>query len=190
MVPSDFTNYFLAMAGVGGTLVGLIFVAISIMPDEALTGSASIEKQAIAASAFTALLNPLIVSLMALVPHMHIGITLLVMSLIGLISTFNAAVHLVRRPFRLISVFRKVSLILVGLVIYGYELYYSVQSLQTPDNESPLVNVAPILVIMYVLGVTRAWELLGIRRYRLHDLLMPSQKDHDRQQVTTQNNNL
>lgn len=174
------------MAGVGGTLVGLIFVAISILPDDALTGSSSVEKQAIAASAFTALLNPLIVSLMALIPHMYIGITLLVMGLSGLLSTFNAAFHLVRRPFHFVSLFRKVSLVLAGLIIYGYELFYSVQSLQSPDNESPLVNVAPILVIMYILGATRAWELLGIRRYRLHDLLIPSKEDEDKQQVTTQ----
>lgn len=175
------------MAGVGGTLVGLIFIAISIMPDDALTGSASIEKQAIAASAFTALLNPLIVSLMALIPHtQHIGITILVMGLIGLISTFNAAIHLVRRPFHFMSILRKMSLVLAGLVFYGYELYYSVQSLLSPNNESPLVNVAPFLVILYVLGVTRAWELLGVRGYRLHDLLIPSKKDEDKQQVTTQ----
>lgn len=187
MVPSDFTNYFLAMAGVGGTLVGLIFVAISIMPSEALTGNASIEKQAIAASAFTALLNPLIVSLMALIPHtQHIGITLLVMGLIGLISTFNAAIHLIRRPFRFTSILRKMLLVLAGLIFYGYELYYSVQSLQSPNNESPLVNVAPFLVILYVLGATRAWELLGIRRYRLQDLLMPSKKDEDKQPITSQ----
>lgn len=186
MVPADFTNFFLAMAGVGGTLVGLIFIAISIMPDEALTGSASIEKQAIAASAFTALLNPLIVSLMALIPHMYLWITLLVMSLIGLVSTLNAAIHLARRPFHLISVLRKASLVLVGLVVYGYELYYAVQSLQTPHSDSPLVNVAPVLIMMYVLGTTRAWELLGIRRYRLHDLLMPSHKDQDKQPITAQ----
>ncbi len=51
MVPSAFTNFFVASAGAGGALVGLIFVAVSIAPEHIVQASAPVERQAVAASA-------------------------------------------------------------------------------------------------------------------------------------------
>jgi len=68
MVPPELSNYFLATAGAGAALIGLLFVAVSIAPEQIVTRRAPMERQAVAASTFTALLNAFFISLGALIP--------------------------------------------------------------------------------------------------------------------------
>src|SRR5215472_12666750 len=86
MVPPDFTTFFAIMAGVGATLFGLIFVAITIRPELTRSDQSSHLPQFRVASAYTALLNPLVISLFALVPQTTIGGITTVMSSIGLVT--------------------------------------------------------------------------------------------------------
>jgi hypothetical protein len=57
MLPPELSNYFLATAGAGAALIGLLFVAVSIAPEQIATRRAPLERQAVAASTFTALVN-------------------------------------------------------------------------------------------------------------------------------------
>ncbi len=57
MVPATFANFFLATAGAGGTLIGLLFVAVSINPERIFSEGAPKERQAVASGAFTVLVN-------------------------------------------------------------------------------------------------------------------------------------
>jgi len=70
----SYTTFFLGSTGVAGALTGLQIVSLSIAP-ERLTGKhASVEQQAVAATAFTALVDALWISLFALGPgkqHPH-----------------------------------------------------------------------------------------------------------------------
>ncbi len=68
MVPPEFANFFIASASAGGALVGLLFVAVSIAPEQIVAAQAPIERQAVATSAFTALMNAFFISLFALIP--------------------------------------------------------------------------------------------------------------------------
>ena len=68
MVPPEFANFFIAGASAGAALVGLLFVAVSIAPERMVTRRAPIERQAVAGSAFTALINAFLLSLAALIP--------------------------------------------------------------------------------------------------------------------------
>src|SRR5437588_9920681 len=73
VVPPEFANFFIACASAGGALVGLLFVAISIAPEQIVTPRAPLERQAVAGSAFTALVNAFFISLVALIPHFSVG---------------------------------------------------------------------------------------------------------------------
>jgi hypothetical protein len=88
MVPADFTTFFSVMAGAGATLFGLIFVVITIKPEVTSAENTSVMRQVQVASSYSALLNPLIISLLALEPHATIGTVTLLMSVIGLIIPF------------------------------------------------------------------------------------------------------
>jgi hypothetical protein len=68
MVPPDLANFFIASVSAGGALLGLLFVAVSIAPEQIVASRAPMERQAVAASTFTALVNAFFVSLGALIP--------------------------------------------------------------------------------------------------------------------------
>src|SRR5260370_15003691 len=133
MVPDTLTNFFLASAGIGATLVGLIFVAVSISPEHNVQANAPIERQAIAASSFTALLNAFFISFGALIPG-SIGPITLIMSTIGLINSLLLAWNLLKERERWQNVVRRIFLLLVSIIIYRYEFYYAILIILLPDN--------------------------------------------------------
>ncbi len=174
MVPQAFHDYFIASTGAGAALVGLLFVAVSIAPERTVMSGAPVERQAIATSAYTALLNAFFLSLVALLPQTNLGWAALVLSLIGLATQVMLGWNLSRHARRRwLSMVRRAALIVAGLLLYGYELYDAIQLLLAPTNSTLISVLAPLLLGIYALGLTRAWQLLGARSYRLSDWLSP-----------------
>lgn len=171
MVPPDFTVYFTTMATVGATLFGLIFLAISIAPERVAIASAPLERQVKAVAAYNALLNPLIISLFALVPHQQIGFVIVPMGLIGIIQTLIMALTLVQNLKGPIGRLSNSLFILGGFVLYGYETYFGVRLIKTPTDSSALYAFANMLIIIAIYGVIRAWELIGLRQFQVKDWL-------------------
>ena len=171
MVPPEFTVYFTTMATVGATLFGLIFVAISIAPERVAITSAPLERQVKAFAAYNALLNPLIISLFALLPHQQIGFVIVPLGLIGIIQTLIMALALVRNLVQSIARFRHSLFILGGFFLYGYETYFAVRLIRSPTDTFALYAVATLLIIIAIYGVIRAWELVGIRQFHVKDWL-------------------
>ncbi|HMD88091.1 MAG TPA: hypothetical protein VKF38_02915 [Anaerolineaceae bacterium] len=167
MVPSDYSTFFITMAGVGATLFGLIFVAVSIAPESFATEKATLDRQVKATAAYTALLNPLIISLFALVPHLQIGIAVIAASLISLANTFALTLSLLQNAEQRYERVRHSLFILAGFTLYGYEVYFAVRLLQFPQEIFGFFGLANMLIIIYIFGVIRAWELIGIRQFRV-----------------------
>ncbi len=167
MVPSDYITYFATMAAVGGTLFGLIFVAISITPESAAAPNASLDRQVRANTSYLALLNPLLISLFALIPHQQIGFVTIGMSTLGLLNTLGMVLTLIRSPDRSVNRFRHSLFILAGFILYGYESYFAIRLIQSPTDNISLFFLADLLVMSSVFGVIRAWELIGMQRFYL-----------------------
>jgi hypothetical protein len=85
----SYSAFFTGAATVAGALVGLLFVALSLSP-ERLRDSGSVEHQAIAATAFTALVGALFVTLIGL----QTGAV--IFGALGLSSTAGLAIRLWR----------------------------------------------------------------------------------------------
>ena len=185
MVPEAFNNFFLASAGVGATLVGLIFVAVSIAPEHIVQSNAPIERRAMAASAFTALLNAFFISFGALIPGI-IGSLTLVMSALGLTTSSLLAWNLLKERERWQNVVRRVFLILVSFIIFGFESYYAILIIKEPDNVGNFYTLATLLLAVYGIGLTRAWQLLGARRFGLGGWLSPLQELNETMPIRTQ----
>ena len=60
---TSYAQFFSGTATVAGALVGLLFVALSVNPDRLRSVTGSVEHQAMAGTAFTALIDALFVSL-------------------------------------------------------------------------------------------------------------------------------
>jgi hypothetical protein len=185
MVPDAFNNFFLASSGAAAALVGLLFVAVSIAPEHIVQAHAPIERQAMAASSFTALLNAFFISLGALTP-LNIGTLTLIMSALGLINSAVLAWNLLKERGRWQIVLRRVFLILVSFIIYGFEFYYAILIIKEPNNVGNFYALAGLLLVVYGIGLTRAWQLLGARRYGIGGWLSPLRELDERMPIRTQ----
>jgi len=185
MAPDALNNFFLASAGIGATLVGLIFVAVSISPEHIVQANAPIERQAMAASSFTALLNAFFISFGALIPG-FIGPMTLIMSALGLINSSLLAWNLLKERERWQNVVRRVFLILVSIIIYGYEFYYAILIILKPNSVGNIYALAGLLVGVYGIGLTRAWQLLGARRFGIGGWLSPLRELNETVPIRTQ----
>ncbi|GCE23074.1 hypothetical protein [Dictyobacter kobayashii] len=173
MVPVDYITFFTTMATVGATLFGLIFVAISIKPDITRAENISVMRQVQAASSYSALLNPLVISLLALMPHATIGRSALIMSVIGLINTIIMGIFLLREAGGWVKKWNNIFFILASLVMFGFELFYAIRLNIEPQNISILDNLAIMFVVIYLYGIARAWDLIGARQFHIQETLSP-----------------
>jgi hypothetical protein len=162
MVTEDFITFFSVSAGASATLIGLLFIAISIEPARVFGSGARAEAQAKAASAFTALANVFFVSLVALIPHTGLGIPVLVMSTFALLNTVQMGRDLWRSEGRRARL--GWALVLSGLVVYGFELRLGWELFRNPagmGSEGYLDALAFLMLGIYGIALARAWELLG-----------------------------
>ncbi len=64
-------------------------------------------------------------------------------------------------------------LIVAGLLLYGGELYDAILLVLSPSNSAHIYALAGLLLGIYALGLTRAWQLLGGRGHGLGEWLSP-----------------
>jgi hypothetical protein len=68
VVPVSYHDFFGGCATVAGALIELLFVAISVSPEKLAGDKASADHQVKAGAAFSALINTLVIALVALMP--------------------------------------------------------------------------------------------------------------------------
>jgi hypothetical protein len=162
MVPADIHDFFAASAGVAGALIGLLFVAISVSSERLAKAEASEQGIRIRAhAALVAFSNALAVSLFALLPGDQIGVTTLVVSILGLVFVVASSLSLLRlRQLR--STTARDALFLAGLVVmFVYQLLAGIDVYQHPGHSGSVDTIGFMVVICFLIGVARSWELIG-----------------------------
>jgi len=187
MVPAAFDNFFLGASGAGAALIGLLFVATSISPERIFSSKAPPEVGAVAVSAFIALVNAFFVSVAGLIPKSNIGYTALVFAAFGGVNALSLGRRLAVnrwqhrkefKPGRLwLRISRDLFLVIVSLVIYGFEFFYAFQLIKHEKQVGPLYSLCSILLVINGIGLLRAWELLGARRGGILGWLNPLDPD-------------
>ena len=173
VVPPTFANFFIASASAGAALVGLLFVAVSLAPEQIVTRRAPQERQAVAGSAFTALMNAFFISLVALVPHFNVSYVIVPFISLCLVTTLIQAWQLLRLRKGWLSLLRRTFLILLSVALYGLELVNALQLSIDPSQVGAIYGLVFLLWGAFALGLIRAWELLGVHRYGLMGWLNP-----------------
>lgn len=179
MVPPEFFNFFLASTGAGAALVGLLFVAVSLAPEQIVAHQAPMERQAVAGSAFTALINAFFISLVALIPHFNFGTLIIPFSSVSLFTSLIQAWSLLRPRKGWQSFLRRAILVCLSLVLYGLELRNAVGLITDPTQVGFVYGMLFVLLGTFALGLSRAWELLGAQRYGFIGWLNPLQDVQD-----------
>lgn len=167
----SYANFYVGSLTVAGALVGLLFVSLSV--DQGRSQSApTTERQAVAATAFTALVDSLWICLAALLPGTSPGSDIptagVILGLLGVTSTAGLTYRLWHA--RSGEKFRHRWPIALPLIIalYGAQL---VTSLTEHTGRAALSNGTTFVMVFFAIGIIRAWELLGMRGGGLFDLL-------------------
>ena len=162
MVPPDIHDLFLAAASVAGALIGLLFVAISVAADRLARDKAGAQGHRIrAAAALTAFTNALAVSLFALVPGQKIGPTAVVVSAGGLAFIAAVLLSLVRLRQVRWATARDVLFLVSLAVMFVIQLIQGIAVIARPDNPGSVNTIAILVIICFLIGIARSWELIG-----------------------------
>jgi hypothetical protein len=159
VVPGEFTGYFTAAAAAAGVLIGLLFVAASLRLESVFGEKASAGHQMQAGSAFTSLVNSFFVSLVALIPHAHLGEVAVIMALVSLGATARLHRQASGQELHLV-------LLLLSVATYLYQAVVGVILIINPNDSNQVLTVAYLLIASFAVAVTRAWALMQGRTTR------------------------
>jgi hypothetical protein len=162
VAPVSFHDFFNGCASVAGALIGLLFVALSVSPAKLTGPEAHPEHQVRAAAAFSALVNTLVIALVALLPGASLGEAGLILAAAGLATTVGLIVVLYREHREKIRR-GDVRLLAILLVLYGLQLANAVQLEGSPHMVSAISRQGGLAILFFLFGIARSWQLVGAR---------------------------
>jgi hypothetical protein len=185
VIVGAYRDFMAAIAASAGSLTGLLFVALSVARQPDRRAGPAVIQQVRAAAALLAFVNALAVSLFGLVPGTNIGYPAAVLGIIGLF--FTAASLRTILSSRATSGLRlgQTGLILLLLLIFGTELGSGIAVLIHPGSRDLVENISYALVTSVLVGIARAWELVGDRDTGIvASILVLARHEHEHEPAT------
>jgi len=165
VVPLSFHDFFTGCATIAGALIGLLFVAISVSPEKLTGDQARTDHQVRAAAAFSALVNTMVIALVALLPGASLGVAGLALAAAGLATTAGLVIVLYRERGKVRR--GDAMMFLIMLVLYGLQLANAIRLDAAPHDVSAISDQGLLAIGFFLFGIARAWQLVGAREFNL-----------------------
>lgn len=160
MVVGNYRDLFVVIATAAATLIGLLFVAMSVSKGRAQAHPQVIREFRAAASLF-AFTNAFSVALFGLVPGNNIGYPAAIVGVIGVFFAAAGVRTTLSLPVQQQHRRPQLSLIIALLVVFGFELAFGVELIINARHGGVLDVLADVLIASLLIGIGRAWELVG-----------------------------
>jgi hypothetical protein len=163
MVVGNSREIFSVVAEAAATLTGLLFVAMSLAPRHESGSHLGVVQQVRAAASLLAFTSALAISLFALVTDDNVGYPALVLGVVG-ISFIAASVRSIYESAHSRRLLRKqMGLVVLLLATFGCELATGITLVANPHSKTALDALENVLAASLLIGIARAWELVGAR---------------------------
>jgi hypothetical protein len=160
VVHGDYTDLFVAIATASATLIGLLFVAMSVSKGRAQAHPQVIREFRAAASLF-AFTDAFSVSLFGLIPGNNIGYPAAIVGVIGVFFTAAGVRTTLSLPAQDQQRRPQLSLIVALLLVSGLQLVFGVELIINAHRGGVLATIGDVLIASLLVGIGRAWELVG-----------------------------
>ena len=154
---------FTVTAEAAATLTGLLFVAISLAPRHESTSHLGTVQQIRAAAALLAFTSVLAISLFALIGPNSIAFAALVLGVAGITFTAASLRSLTETTHDRRLLRKQMGLILLLLTTFGCELGAGIALVINVHDATALSVLKNVLIASLLIGIARAWELVGAR---------------------------
>jgi hypothetical protein len=167
-VVGHYANFFIASAGASAAVLGLLVVAVTVVNADDANPKTRENRTVLAGSAFVALVDIFIVSIVALTGgSVVLGLSSLAMAAFGLIATRYLVPRAKRagnfsRDFRT----RELNIAFASISVGCYSAQLGLAAALLANTRSTVLQHGLILVIvaLYCSALGRAWEVTGITR--------------------------
>lgn len=161
MTPANLDGFFEACAGVAGALTGLLFVAVSVTLDRLGPDESEQIHRIRASAALTAFTNALVISLFALIPGKTIGWTAVIIAIVGIVFVLASLLSVVRVYRSDIRAMRDALFLASMIVVFVFQLQQGIRVINHPHASGAVQTIAVLVIICFLIGIGRAWELIG-----------------------------
>lgn len=181
MISESFHDFFVASAGVAGALIGLLFVAMTVASEKLSPTAQGGQRHRIrAVAALTAFTNALTVSLFALIPGHTIGPTATAVSTVGLLFVAASLLSLIRLGGVHWRALRDAVFLAGLIVVFVLQLISGIQVIESSNASGSEETIAILVAVCFILGIDRAWELVGGPSIGIRREVVALVRDHER----------